>query len=81
MRASTFRATCGQKGSIMSPITRAAAIQGVSHMSGPRPPRDLIRTARSPTMLRGRCGCKAVCYEVADEFVVAYTAIARVVAQ
>jgi len=23
-------------------------------------------------MLRGRCACKAVCYEVADEFVVAY---------
>ena len=23
-------------------------------------------------MLRGRCGCEAVCYEVADEFVVAY---------
>jgi len=26
----------------------------------------------SPLVLRGRCGCKAIAYEVADEFVAAY---------
>ena len=54
-------------GCLVSPAPEQVVVAGAG-----RGPAEPIRTGRSSSMLRGRCNCKTVCFEVADEFVVAY---------